>query len=183
MVKLVRESRVATDLYFAQVLRELRAEGVRINQDNTITGHFLYNDDFKVFQIIILDRKVVTVTNKKFQLLGYTLRSEFRNYNTHAHISAVSDVEVDSLDEIAFQKIRREYQEVQCRVRLVGLVVFSSGSNRVAGLEVRVHGLNDIRFELGLNPLMVPHISTRFKRGWVGNKPSWRLRGRAMRYH
>ena len=102
MVKLVRESRVATDLYFAQVLRELRAEGVRINQDNTITGHFLYNDDFKVFQIIILNRKVVTVTNKMFQLLGYTLRSEFRNCNTHAHISAVSDVEVDSLDELAF---------------------------------------------------------------------------------
>ena len=52
MVKLVRESRVATDLYFAQVLRELRAERVRIKQDNTITGHFLYNDDFKVFRCV-----------------------------------------------------------------------------------------------------------------------------------
>ena len=87
------------------------------------------------------------------------------------------------IEVLTHLKIQREYQEVQCRVKLVGLVVFSSGSNRVAGLEVRVDGLYDIRFELGLNRLMVPNITTSFKRGWVGDKPSRRVRGRAMRHY
>ena len=38
---------------------------------------------------LILDRKIVTVTNKKFELLGFSLRSEFRNCNSHANLSAV----------------------------------------------------------------------------------------------
>ena len=35
--------------------------------------------------------------------------------------------------------------------------------NKVAGLEVNVEGLDELRLELGLDRLQVPHITTSFK--------------------
>ena len=37
------------------------------------------------------------------------------------------------------------------------------GVNKVAGLEVNVEGLDELRLELGLDRLQVPHITTSFK--------------------
>ena len=53
--------------------------------------------------------------------------------------------------------------------------------NKVAGLEVNVEGLYELRLELGLNRLQVPHIITSFKRFWVWEKGS--RRGRTVRKH
>ena len=51
------------------------------------------------------------------------MRSEFRIFNIHAHISAVTNEEVNVLEESAYQKLN-----------LVVLVVFTCGVNKVAGL-------------------------------------------------
>ena len=76
------------------------------------TKHFEYIEDWNVFQILILDRKIVTITNKKFELLGFSLRSEFRNCNSHAHISLVTNEEVIALEESIVHKLKRDYQEL-----------------------------------------------------------------------
>ena len=55
-----------------------------------------------------------------------------------------------------------------------------SGVNKVAGLEVNVEGLDELRLELGLDRLQVPHITTSFKRFWVSEKDS--RRGKAMKH-
>ena len=60
-------------------------------------------------------------------------------------------------------------------MNLVGLTVFTCGVNKVAGLEVNVEGLDELRLELGLDRLQVPHISTGFKRFWVWEKYSRRV--------
>ena len=54
----------------------------------------------------------MTVTNKKFELLGYSLRSEFRNCNRHAYISLATNEEVIALEESAVQKLKRDNQEL-----------------------------------------------------------------------
>ena len=64
------------------------------------------------FEILILNRKIMTVTNKKFELLGFSLRSEFRNCNSHARISSVTNEKVIALQESAVQKLKRDNQEL-----------------------------------------------------------------------
>ena len=74
--------------------------------------HFEHIEDWNVFQILILDRKIVTITNKKFELLGFSLRIELKNCNSHALISLVTNEEVIALEESAFQKLKRDYEEL-----------------------------------------------------------------------
>ena len=62
------------------------------------------------------------------------MRSEFRIFNSHAHISAVTNEEVIALEESVHKKLKRDYQEAECRVKLVGLAVFTCEVNKVAGL-------------------------------------------------
>ena len=54
----------------------------------------------------------MTITNKKFELLGFSLRSEFRNCNSHANISLVTNERVIALKESAVQKLKIDYQEL-----------------------------------------------------------------------
>ena len=50
----------------------------------------------------------------------------------------------------------------------------------MAGLEVNVEGLDELRLELGMDRVQVPHITTSFKRFWVWEKDS--RRGKAMKH-
>ena len=50
----------------------------------------------------------------------------------------------------------------------------------MVGLEVNVEGLDELRLELRLDRLQLPHITTSFKRSWVWEKDS--RRGKVMKH-
>ena len=170
MVKLGRESLMATDLYFRQLIQDLRAEGVRLNESNQVTGHCMYFDEPNVFQIVVLDRKIVRLANSKLQKLGFVRRCEFNQVNTHAHISVVSDEDFNKVDHDTAIKIKTKYQDTPCLVTLMGLGIYTFGDDFVAGIEVHVEGLNKIRSEAGLEELRSPHITTSYMHGSVFKK-------------
>ena len=165
MVKLRRESAMATDLYFKRIIQDLRAEGVKINRANQVTGHSMYFDEQNVFHVVILDRKIVRITNQKLKKLGFEVRCEFYQANVHAHISGFSSEDFDNMDADTAHKLRTNYQDMRCLVTLRGIGIYTFGKNYVAGLEVSVEGLDDLRIEAGLPKLRSPHITTSFMSG------------------
>ena len=107
----------------------------------------------------------MTVTKKKFELLGFSLRSEFRNCNSHAHISLVTNEEVIALEESIVHKLKRDYQELADWRRW---------------RDWKLMWKDELRLELRLVRLQVLHINTSFKSFWVLEKDS--RRGKTMKY-
>ena len=54
---------------------------------------------------------------------------------------------------------------MRCLVTLRGIGIYTFGKNYVAGLEVSVEGIDDLRTEAGLPRLRSPHITTSFMHG------------------
>ena len=177
MAKLRQESAMATDLYFKRIMQDLRAEGVKLTRSNQITGHTMYFDETNVFQIVVLDRKIVRIVNQRLKNLGFQTRCEFYQANVHAHISGVSSEDFEDIDEAAANKIRTQFQDERCLVTLKGIGIYSFGRNYVAGLEVSVEGLNELRAEAGLLKLRSPHITTSFATGSQFRKGRKKLNG------
>ena len=87
----------------------------------------MYFDKPNVFQIVVLDRKIVRLANSKLQNLWFTTPCEFKQANTHAHISVVSSEDFDKVDNDSTHKINTNYQDITCLVTLLGFGIYTFG--------------------------------------------------------
>ena len=65
---------MATDLYSKRIMQDLRAEGVKLTRSNQVTGHSLYFDEQNVFQVDVLDKKIVRISNQRLKNLWFKTR-------------------------------------------------------------------------------------------------------------
>ena len=65
---------MATDLYSKRIMQDLRAEGVKLPRFNQVTGHSLYFDEQNVFQVDVLDKKIVRISNQRLKNLWFKTR-------------------------------------------------------------------------------------------------------------
>ena len=129
---------MAADLCFRQQIQDLRAEVVKLNESDQVTVHCMYFDKPNVFQIVVLDRKIVRLANSKLQNKGFTTPCEFKQANTHAHISVVSSEDFDKVNNDSTHEIKTNYQDITCLVTLLGFGIYTFGDDFVAGIEVHV---------------------------------------------
>ena len=72
----------------------------------------------------------------------------------------VSSEDFDKVDNDSTLKINTNYQDITCLVTLLGFGIYTFGDDFVAGIEVHMEGLNEIRSEDGLEVLRSPNITT-----------------------
>ena len=137
MPKLPVASKFLSNMYFKDVVKEMKRVGIKM-LGNKLKGFYVSSRDMNMLQVIFLDSRIALIVSDRLSKYGTEVRDEFLKANTHPYSIILDRRQYEKLSKAEQDIITTQYQEEAVLVELIGLVAIFKGDIVLIGIEIKV---------------------------------------------
>ena len=137
MPKLPVASKFLSNMYFKDVVKEMKRVGIKM-LGNKLKGFYVSSRDMNMLQVIFLDSRIALIVSDRLSKYGTEVRDEFLKANTHPYSIILDRRQYEDLPKAEQDIITTQYQEEAVMVELIGLVAIFKGDIVLIGIEIKV---------------------------------------------